>query len=206
MTREPEFSGLRGRFFAWMLTSPLRRVLDWKMGNPDARFLELLALDGSETVVDSGCGSGYHTLMVAERLATGRVIGLDVSREMLAQLGRNAARRGLTERVDAIEADALAIPLDDMVADRAITVATWHHLDDPQKACAELARVLRPGGRLVAIDLEISAGHRPGAHLHGHDRAFGEPDMRRVLRAAGLHDIAVETLGRWVIGTAVKPR
>jgi ubiquinone/menaquinone biosynthesis C-methylase UbiE len=204
MNTQPEFSGFKGRFFAWFLTSPLRRVLEWKMGNPDPRFMDLLELEGHETVVDSGCGSGHHTLMVAERLPRGRVVGVDVSREMIDKLNRNARGRGLQARVEAIEADALAIPLDDGIADRAITVAAWHHLDDPQAACSELARVLRPGGRLVAVDLEISAHHQPGKHLEGHDRTFGEPDMRRFLQTAGLRDVHIETIGRWVIGSARK--
>jgi len=201
----PEFSGLKGRFFAWFLTSPLRRVLEWKMGNPDPRFMDLMALDGSEVVVDSGCGSGHHTLMVAERLSSGRIIGLDVSSEMLDKLRRNAASRRVSDRVQALEADALAIPLDDAMADRAITVAAWHHLDDPEKACHELARVLRPGGKLVAIDLAITPASRPVKHLEGHDRSFDHADMRRFLEAAGLSEVQVETLGRWVIGAGVKP-
>jgi ubiquinone/menaquinone biosynthesis C-methylase UbiE len=143
--------------------------------------------------------------MVAERLTSGRVIGVDVSREMLDELRRNAARRGLQARVEALEGDAMALSLDDASADRAITVAAWHHLDAPQRACDELARVLRPGGRLVAVDLEISHRHRPGDHLHGHDRHFDESEMKRVLTTAGLQDIRVETTGRWILATAVKP-
>ena len=81
--------------------------------------------------------------MVARRLGSGRVVGVDVSTEMLGRLRRNAARQGLSARIEAIEADALALPLDDESIDRAITVATWHHLVDPRRACSELARVLR---------------------------------------------------------------
>jgi ubiquinone/menaquinone biosynthesis C-methylase UbiE len=199
----PEFSGLKGRFFAWFLTSPLRRVLDWKMGNPDARAIELLQLDGTERVVDSGCGSGYHTLMVARRLGRGRVVGVDVSTEMLGRLRRTAAREGLSGRIEAIEADALALPLADESFDRAITVATWHHLVDPRRACRELVRVLRRGGRLVAIDLSIGEGRQSGKHL-GHARAFSVTEMRSYLEGEALRDIHVEMLGRWVIGSAVK--
>lgn len=207
MTEQPEFSGLKGRFFAWFLTSPLRHILHLKMGNPDARFMELLDLGGDETVIDSGCGSGHHTLMVAERLRRGRIIGLDVSKEMLDKLRANAARRGLSDRIEALEADALAIPLDDAYADRSITLAAWHHLDDPQAACDELVRVLKPGGKLVCVDLEISPRHQPGKelHLHGHDRAFGEDDMQRVLETAGLERVRVETIGRWILGVGDKP-
>ena len=55
-----EFAGLKGRFFAWFLTSPLRRVLEWKMGTPELRLFELLALEGKEVVVDSLVGFAYE--------------------------------------------------------------------------------------------------------------------------------------------------
>lgn len=113
-------------------------------------------------------------------------------------------RRGLADRIEALEADALAIPKGDAIADRAITLAAWHHLDDPQAACNELARVLKPGGKLVVVDLEISPRHQPGQHLPGHDRTFTERDMRRILEAAHLEVFTIETVGRWIIGAAEK--
>jgi len=199
-----EFSGLKGRFFAWFLTSPLRHVLEWRMGAPESRLLELLALEGDEVVVDAGCGSGFHSLLVAERLRSGKVLAFDVSDEMLARLRRNASRRDLATKIDARLGDALSLPLEDGCADRAVTVAVWHHMDDPPGACVELTRVLRPGGRLVAVDLEITAHGRHGGHVGGHHRAFGEADMLRILEEAGLRDRRVEKIGRWVIGSAIK--
>lgn len=204
MSAEVEFSGLKGRLFAWFLVSPLRRVLEWKMGVPEPRLLELLELEGDEVVVDSGCGSGFHSMLVAQRLTTGRVIGVDVSEEMLSRFRRSAARRGLDGRIEARYGDALALPLDDATADRAMTLAAWHHLPDPLTACAELVRVLCPGGRLVAVDLEITSRKRLEGHLDGHHRAFGEADMARILEAAGLEERRVERIGRWVIGSGVK--
>jgi ubiquinone/menaquinone biosynthesis C-methylase UbiE len=198
-----EFSGLRGRFFAWFLTSPMRRILHKKMGNPDGRLLELLELAGHETVVDSG--SGHHSLMVADRLSSGQVKCVDVSREMLERLSKLAAKRGLSHRIETVLADGLALPMADGSADRGLSVAVWHHLDDPQRACAELARVLRPGGRLVSIDLEIGPSKKPVRGLRGHDRRFGALEMEAILEEAGLTKISVETLGKWVIGRGDKP-
>ena len=172
MHSQPEFSGIKGRFFAWFLTSPLRHILHMKMGNPDARFMDLLELSGDETVVDSGCGSGHHTLMVAEQLRGGRIIGLDVSHEMIAKLRANAKRRNLADRIEALEADALAIPLDDAMADRAITLAAWHHLGDPQDACNELVRqtrwqvrVRRPRNQRAASTGQRAPSGRPRSQL-----------------------------------------
>lgn len=204
MTGEAEFTGRKGRFLAWFLTSPLRRLLEWRMGRPEARILARLALEGSERVLDAGCGSGFHSLLVAEHLPEGHVVAVDLSEEMLARLRRLAARRGLEARIEAHLADALALPLPANSVDRAFSAAVWHHLDDPAAACAELARVVRPGGRVVVSDLYIEAGHAAVRGLHGHDRAFDEGDMRAVLEGAGLVDVEVERVGQWVIGSGDK--
>jgi SAM-dependent methyltransferase len=228
----PEFSGVKGRFAAWMLTSPFRRLLEWKMGKPDDRVMALLALQGNEHVVDAGCGSGFHSLMVAEQLPQGRVMAVDVSTEMLDRLRTSATARGLSERIELHHADGLSLPLPDGSMDRAVSAAVWHHLDDPQGAAIELARVLRPGGRLVVVDLEIGGGaearggrdpgdhaahdhaahdhgaHVHGAHQHGHGKhavPFGAEDMRRILVQAGLVAVQVELIGRWVVGAGDKP-
>lgn len=200
-----EFSGLKGRFFAWMLTSPLRRVLEAKMGKPEPRLLELLQLTGEQRVLDAGCGSGFHSLLLAEALPEGGVVAVDISPEMLDQLRKNAARRGLADRVEVLQADGLALPLEDASVDRALSAAVWHHLDDPQQACSELARALRPGGRAVISDLLVEPSRKTAHGLHGHDRPFGVDDMRRILETAGLEDVEVETVGRWVLGAGSKP-
>lgn len=200
-----EFSGFKGRFFAWFLTSPLRRILEMKMGKPEERILELLALTGDEQVLDAGCGSGFHSLLAAEALPEGRVTAVDISPEMLDRLRTNAASRGLADRIEVLQADGLKLPLEDESMDRAISAAVWHHLDDPPAAAAEAARVLRPGGRFVVSDLRIEPSKKAVAGLEGHDRAFGPDDMRRILGGAGFGDVRVEMVGRWVLGTGDKP-
>ena len=102
-------------------------------------------------------------------------------------------------------ADNLALDLEDASMDRALSVAAWHHLDNPQRACDELARCLRPGGRVVVVDLEIAPSEKAVPGLDGHDRAFGPGDMRRIFAAAGLTNIEVENVGRWVVGLGHKP-
>ena len=206
MGEQPEFSGLKGRFFAWFLTGPGRRILEWKMGRPEERILELLDLRGGERVLDMGCGSGFHSMLIADKLTEGSVLAVDVSTEMLDRLRKNAARRGLTDRVEVLQADGLDLPAPDASVDRAVSAAVWHHLRDPQRACDELARVLRPKGRAVVSDLEIHGNRKEHRHDgHGHHRPFGPDDMRRIMEQAGLVDVQVEMLGRWVLGAGTKP-
>jgi len=200
-----EFSGTKGRVAAWFLTSPLRRILEWKMGRPEKRLLEFLQLSGDEVVLDSGCGSGFHTLLLAEELPTGRVLAVDLSGEMLGQLRKNARKRGLVDRIEVLHGDGLDLDMDDNSVDRALSAAVWHHLDDPQEACKELARVVRPGGRVVVSDLKIEPSTKAVAGLKGHDRAFGAQDMSRIMTDAGLDELQIEAVGRWLVGVGVKP-
>jgi ubiquinone/menaquinone biosynthesis C-methylase UbiE len=200
-----DFSGFKGRVAAWLLTSPVRRLLEAKMGNPDARLTELLQLTGNDTVLDAGCGSGFHSLLLAEALPEGKVVAVDISQEMLDQLGRNAAKRSLSERLEAQLADGQRLPLEDNSVDRALSAAVWHHLDDPQAACDELVRVVKPGGRVVVSDLAVHASRKTLKGLSGHDQAFGPDDMRRIMEQAGLQNVQVETEGRWVLGAGDSP-
>lgn len=105
-------------------------------------------VDETWTVGDLGCGSGS----IAERLApfVRRVIAVEGSRAMLA-----AARRRL-ERLDNVEirrGEIEALPIDDGALDAATLSLVLHHLADPGEALRETARVLRPGGRILVVDM-----------------------------------------------------
>lgn len=109
----------------------------------------LLALLGRDLVVaDLACGTG----VMVERLApfAGRVLGIDNSAAML-----KAARRrlGETPNVELRQGDLEELPLDDAACDAALLVLALTYVAEPGLALREAARVLRPGGRLVVVDL-----------------------------------------------------
>ena len=199
-----EFSGTRGKFFAWFLTSPLRRVLEWKMGKPDALIIDSLQLTGSERVLDSGSGSGFHTIMIAEKLTEGKVVAVDISPEMIERLKKNTEAAGVTDRVEPRIANCLELPFEDESFDRAVSAAAWHHLPDPQKACDEMVRTLKAGGILVVNDLAIG-DKKAIKGFKGHDKRFLSEDMEQIMRSAGLHDIRITPVGRWLVGVGTKP-
>lgn len=113
----------------------------------DLRAL-LALLDPAMTFVDLGCGTGH----VAEALApnVARVIGIDASAAML-----QAARRRLVgaANVELRRGELEAVPAEDGEADAAGLFLVLHYLPDPRAALQEAARVLRPGGRLVVLDM-----------------------------------------------------
>jgi ArsR family transcriptional regulator len=100
-------------------------------------------------VGDLGCGTGQVSAAIAPFVA--RVVAVDASAAML-----QAAKRRLHgfENVDLRRGDLEALPIDDARLDAATLMLVLHHVPEPHKALAEVARVLKPGGRLLLVDME----------------------------------------------------
>ncbi len=106
--------------------------------------LERLVLEGDETVLDVGCGTGRVTALLADRLPRGKVIAVDVSSAMVEM-----ARRSLGPNVEVVQADVGELELDEPV-DAVFSTATFHWIPDHLCLFRHLAQLLRPSGHLVA--------------------------------------------------------
>lgn len=131
---------------------------DWdtmRLAYYDERVIETMAdaigLDGTQTVVDVGTGTGFVAAGLAPR--SDRVIALDHSPAMLDVARRNLGDLGI-DNVQFGEGDLRHLPLDDDSVDVAVANMVLHHAEDPAAMIAEMARVVRPGG-WVAITDEI---------------------------------------------------
>jgi len=110
--------------------------------------LDRLPLEGTERVIDAGCGTGRVTEQLAQRLRDGHVIALDGSPAMVEAARARLARFG--DRVDYVVADlGQPLPIDGFV-DAILSTATFHWVPDHDALFRNLAAVTRPGGRLVA--------------------------------------------------------
>ena len=142
-----------------MTVDDARGPRDWdgatydRIADPMTRWgtsvLDRLPLRGDETVLDAGCGSGRVTERLLERLPHGHVVALDGSPAMIREAQARLAPAG--DRVTFVVADLGApLPLEPASVDAILSTATFHWVPDHAALFRHLARVLRPGGPLVA--------------------------------------------------------
>jgi ArsR family transcriptional regulator len=142
--------------------------------------IALALLDPGLVVGDLGCGTGHLTALLAPQVA--RVIAVDGSDEMLT-----SARERLGERanVEFHLGDLEQLPIADDALDLATLLLSLHHVPDPARTIAEARRVIRPGGRLVILDM-MPHEHDDLQQRMGHVwRGFSREQMMEWMSGAG---------------------
>jgi ArsR family transcriptional regulator len=116
----------------------------------ETALLQALPAGRLGRLLDIGCGTGGVLERLAPRIEEG--LGIDASRDMLALARSRLTERGLTH-IAVRQADMYRLPLPDAAFDAVTLHMVLHYAEDPAAALAEAARVLRPGGRLLILDL-----------------------------------------------------
>jgi arsenite methyltransferase len=120
------------------------------VGNP----FSIRSLQPGERIVDVGSGAGFDSFIAAGLVGpTGRVVGVDMTAEMLAKSRDNADVLGLADRVDFREGLAESLPVEDGWADVVISNGVINLCVDKRAVFEEIRRVLRPGGVLQFADI-----------------------------------------------------
>jgi SAM-dependent methyltransferase len=162
-------------------------------GNP----LMVADLHEGERVLDLGSGGGIDVLLSANRVGpTGRAFGLDMTDEMLALAQKNTAAAGATN-VEFLKGQIEAIPLPANSIDVVISNCVINLAADKSAVFREIARVLRPGGRLgvsdIVADDALTAEERVerGSYVGCIAGALSFTEYEAGLRAAGLEEISI---------------
>lgn len=156
-------------------------------GGMREKALSLARLSSGENVLDIGCGTG--TLAIAAKRQVGpkgHVYGIDASPEMLARARKKARKAGL--EVDFRNALVESMPFRDGQFDVVLSTLMLHHLPGKLRGqcAAEVRRVLKPGGRLLAIDFGTPPGKKGiAAHFHRHGH-INLTEMVTIFKEAGL--------------------
>lgn len=138
---------------------------------------EALAVGSGERALDIGSGTGSEVLECARRAGPeGEAVGVEPNPAMLTVARERAAAAGVRCRF--VEADAYRLPFDDDCFDAVRCERVYQHLDDPAAATAEIARVLRPGGRAMLVDSDWQT-----AILHPGDTAVVDRMTSAMLEA-----------------------
>ena len=182
----------------------------WRTIENSAAYLAPLLRPG-QSLLDLGCGPGTITVEFADRLAPGRVVGLDAASEVIERASSEFQR----DNLEFIVGDAYELPFDDDTFDVVHAHQTLQHVADPVAVLREMRRVARPGGIIAARDVDYAGTfwypQLPGldAWIDLYERVHrsngGEPDAGRRLKAwareAGLED-AETTASVWNFANA----
>ena len=180
------------------------RTHAWRTVENSAAYL-VPHLRAGASVLDVGCGPGTVTVDLAHRVAPGRVVGVDLSPEVVARAAREARGAGAPGAVDVefVVADLFALPFADDSFDVVHAHQVLQHVHDPVGALVEMRRVARPGGVVAVREVDYGAtAWAPSSTglerwIDVYDRVHrangGEPDAGRHLRgwalAAGFAEV-----------------
>lgn len=191
----------RRRFDRWAKSYESDRRSRFNAG-PQQAALAALDLQPNDRLLDVGCGTGAAVRAAAATVE--RAVGVDLSPQMIER-----ARELATDAPGAefVVGDSENLPFEPDAFTAVLCTASFHHYPDPQKAMAEMVRVLTPDGRLVIAD---GVADRRAARIadrilrvvdRGHFRLYRTEELVGLMRSAGLGDIGVDRL--WDGGFAV---
>jgi ubiquinone/menaquinone biosynthesis C-methylase UbiE len=148
------------------------------------RVVELLEAEPGSTILDGGCGYGFHAARLAQ--AGLRVTGVDFSSAALEQARAFVDSRGLGDRIELRHGDMLALPFPANQFDYVISWGVLMHIPEVEQALAELVRVLKPGGRIALMENNAGSLHvriwEPTLRVAKRLLKRKSPDMKQVAR------------------------
>jgi ArsR family transcriptional regulator len=162
------------------------RALDLPAADVEAALLRLVPDDGARgagRLLDIGTGTGRVLELLAPRISRG--LGIDASKAMLALARARLSRAGCAQCAVRL-GDMYRLPLADASFDLVVLQMVLHHAEDPGGVLAETARVLRPGGKAIIIELAAHDRQDLTARMAHRRPGFTEQQMHDLLRDAGM--------------------
>lgn len=159
-------------------------------------FIALLPAEW--TVADLGTGTGYLLPLLGRHFA--KVIGIDNSRPMLELARKRADETGVSEHIELKEGDLENLPVEDAAVDLAVAVLMLHHLPDVEAALHEVRRILKPGGKLLVVEIRDHDNEAFRVRMADRRPGIAADQLETWIRKAGL-----EVGSTWELPTAELP-
>ncbi len=159
------------------------------------RLLEPAAIAAGQAVADYGCGPGYLSVELARRVGEGgHIHAFDINADFINTTRDRVAAEGLAGRVTVTHLQGDTLPLDDDSLDRLVIKNVMVYVDDPLASFREFRRVVKPGGKVHAIDSDFYMA------------AFDPIDVDdwRAFLDAGIHAFRTPAIGRKMYGLALQ--
>lgn len=199
MTQFHHPSGAGGHVAGWIMSSRPSNVARSR------RAVQLLDVQPTDRVIELGCGPGVAVAAIAARATQGLVVGVDHSAVMIGQARRRNKAAVETHRVRLVQTSVESLSIDDGPFDAAIAINTIGMWPDPPAGLRDIARLLRPGGRIALV----GQPRRPGATAA--DSETVGRDLAGLLAEAGIEHVRTEMLdldppAAWVLGQTPRAR
>lgn len=172
------------------------------------RVIDAIALQGNERVLDVGCGRGLLLVAAAKRLPRGEAVGIDLwsARDLSDNRPEaaleNARREGVENRIKVVTGDMTRMPVADGSFDAVVASLSIHNIHGREgrvAAVKEIARLLKPGGRVAIVDIA-----RTGEYVDSF-RQLGWTDIRRTGYSLGMFPPVRIVLGTKTLRAALAP-
>ncbi len=159
------------------------------------RLLEPAAIAPGQAVADYGCGPGYVSVELARRVGEGgRVHAFDINAQFVRRTQDRVAAEGFADRVSVTHLQSDMLPLGDDALDRLVIKNVMVYVDDPLASFTEFRRVVKPGGKVHAIDSDF--------YMTAFDPV--SPEDWRVVLDAAIHAFRTPAIGRKMHGLALE--
>ncbi len=145
------------------------------------RLVARLPLEPDSIVADIGAGTGYFSFRIAERVPEGKVVAVDIQRQMLDIIERRK-REGAAQNVETVLGSELDPRLPEGSVDLVLLVDAYHEFSWPREMAEGMYRALKPGGRLVLVEYRGEDREVPIKPLH----KMTESQARKEIEAVGL--------------------
>ena len=164
-------------------------------GERGNRLLEPAEIEAGQSVADYGCGPGYVSMELARRVGPdGHVHSFDINADFVTRTREKLTAEGLDGRVTVTHLEQDMLPLEDDVLDRLVIKNVMVYVDDPLASFQEFRRVVKPGGKVHAIDSDF--------YMTAFDPV--SPEDWRVVLDSALHAFRTPAIGRKMYGLALQ--